>query len=169
MKKPGFGIAETLIAATMIATLVLAFMGVTSVINHSAQLAYQQAVAADLAQQRIEVMRYSVQANWNNSRAATLTALNRTEWAQGVTSDATAQTITIGSITYNVKATVSQNLTSTLPLYATDGSGTTQQAPASSADVLYRLVHVDVIWSDGGASRSYALETVLTNWREGIL
>ena len=169
MKKAGFGIAETLIAATMIATLVLAFMGITTVINHSAQLSYQQAVAAELAQQRIEAMRFMVQANWNNSRASSLSSLGRSEWAQGVSSDASAQTNTIGSITYSVKATVSQNMSSVLPVYAKDGSGVYQQAPASSADVLYRLVHVDVTWNDGGAARSYALETVLTNWREGIL
>lgn len=174
MRSRGFGIAETLIASTIIATLVLAFMGITTVINRSAVLANQQAVAADLAQHRIEVLRWFVETNWNNSRLQTTQVVATNEWAQNVQSDLSPLTLTVGGITYSAKVTVEpvldgESISARLPIYARNAAGNLVQAQAHETDPLYRRVHVDVTWSDGGSPRSYSLETVFTNWREGIL
>jgi len=166
--KRGFGIAETLIASTIIASLVLAFLGITNVISHSAQLGYQQSVAANLAQRRIEEMRALVERAWNNSRQST-EVLTDAEWAQPVTSDTVPQAVSLGGITYSTQVTVNSE-TGALPnLKVKNESGAYDLAPASVADSLYKLVRVDVTWSEGTVSRAYSLETVLTNWREGVL
>lgn len=169
MIKRGFGIAETLIASTIIASLVLAFMGITNVINHAASLSYQQSVAADLAQQRIEIARAQVERAWNNSRATT-DPISDAEWAQFVTNDSTPQeSDPIDGIVYSTKVTITHEFSDLPPLYAANETGSYVTGSASNAVSLYRKVHVDVAWDDGGAQRSYALETVITNWREGVL
>lgn len=175
MRSRGFGIAETLIASTIIATLVLAFMGITTVINRSAVLSHQQAVAADFAQHRIEVLRWFLETKWNDSREKTTLALGGiTDWAPKPQDYLAPLTLTIGGITYTAIVKVDRNLedeniSARLPIYARNAAGNYEQAQSGDTDPLYRRVHVDVTWNDGGSPRSYSLETVFTNWREGIL
>lgn len=166
--KRGFGIAETLIASMIIASLVLSFLGITNVINHAAQLSYQQSVAADLAQRRIEEMRYRVEGAWNNSRQSTET-LADDEWAQLVQSDPAAQSHTLGGLTYSTLVKVDYNVDALPKLQVRHESGTYDTASNADTDPLFRRVKVEVIWSDGAIPRAYSLETVLTNWREGVL
>lgn len=166
--KRGFGIAETLIASTIIAALILSFMGITTVMSHAAQLSYQQSVAANLAQRRIEGMRFAVERAWTNSRHTTDT-VTPADWAQSVVSDVSPQVAALNGINYSTKVTVDNNFGDLPALYAARESGTYVTASTSDAVSLYRRVHVDVTWTDTGAARSYSLETVVTNWREGVL
>lgn len=168
MKRKGFGIAETLLSSVIIASLMLGFVGIMAAVSHLGQLNYRRAVAADLAQQKVEEIRYQIESNWVQ-RDPSKTELASADWFRGINpSTATKQ---INGVDYQIAATIDHDNAVLPELFSLQEDGTrvgSNGSTAFSSDALYRRIKVKVTWNDG-VDRTYELVSIATNWREGTL
>lgn len=167
IRQKGFGLAETLIASVLLAFLAVSFFALNSSIRTNIKVGNARAVAAELAQQELENLRFQVGKSWNESRKVpTGTASQAGSWDEALNGVSTgSQNIaTIDGVVYSRIYSVRET-TSLLPNIK-QGSST---VGINDIAEVARRVKVKINWSDGSRARSYELYGLITDWRPGLL
>lgn len=183
-KKNGFGLIEVLIASTIIVTILAALVSVGRMTLRSSVATQQRAVAMQLAQEGIEIVREMRDTNWVDGD-------NATEWNSLVNSGSTWRTVDISPGTpkkYQIKYIISGTWTSRFSLseltqssdpgekLTIDGSDFTRKIILDRNTGLlldsnpggeklsdyYLKVTSEVITPDG---KTISASEIITNWR----
>ncbi len=174
LQKAGFGLAETLIASAILATLVLVFYGVSSSINRNTARANERSGAALIAQQELENIRYNKDKNWNDSRAIDSAVAN---WDQNVLSYAgvninrCSNWSPVTDTVYEKRVCIYRNSDNSLPFlsFQNSNSGNTEELEHNQYKDDYLLIEVDIKWNGVVNNSQYSLSSIITNWQPAVL
>lgn len=194
MRRRAFGVAETLLASTIIAMILVGLYGISSSAARAAQTQMHRVAATALAEESIELLRFERERYWrglaggatpgrtaegfwsylNTSRGGQLQTSTKLSW------DLTQYQSGWSDLLQGTPAGYTRQLTIETDAAALSGRATYLDLASQSSVVLdgaqaaaiapsLLKVTVTVTWSEGGQPESYALTTYLSYWLEGML
>jgi len=189
MRRRAFGIAETLIASSVISMVIMGLYAISTAAARSAQTQSDRVTATALAEEVVDIMRYDRERYWRGivggaapgrSADGFWTYLGSTpgavETGSTITwSDLSSSYWGLSSVTdFKATAIVSKSPAAMQGVlsYTDAASGaSTVMSSAQATDAAASLlkVSVTVSWAGAGGAESYVLNTYLSDWLEGML